>query len=63
MKKKLDRSNWLSWMLMLGLVAFFLGVGFLLLNAGTSLPLWAKALLSVPPGALLFYIACKWADM
>jgi hypothetical protein len=47
----------------LALIVFFFTVPFMLLRIGTSLPIWACTLISVPAGAVLSFLACKMADM
>jgi hypothetical protein len=57
------KSNLIHFGFFLGLCTFFFAVPFSLLRAGTTLSTVAAALISVPAGALLFYIAVQLAKM
>jgi len=59
----LTKSNLIHFGCFLALCAFFFAVPFALLRAGTSVSNFLAALISVPAGALLFYIAVQWAKM
>jgi len=62
-EKKSSATNVASFGFFVVLYTFFFGVPFALLRAGTSLSPLAVALISVPSGAALFYIAVKWAEL
>jgi hypothetical protein len=44
---------------LVALLLFMCAIPFALLRAGTSLPLWADILISIPVGPLLLYIGIK----